>query len=314
MPGRKKVDKSSKEKPSKKKSESKSIKPQYDRRTIWRGYITFGLVNIPVVLYSAEKPQQEIHFKLLDKKNHAGIRYTKVNEETGKEVPWQDIVKGYEFEPGHYAILSPEDLEEISQENHKAIEIEDFIDLDQLEPLYFEKPYYLLPDKRGEKGYVLLRETLRNTNKVGIARIMIRTHQYLAAVMVQDNAIIVNTMRYPQEIKTPLEVDVPEEPISHYKISKKEFDIAKQLVDTMTVKWDPNRYTNDYREELLQLIEEKIASGGKKAIKHEKETKVKQTNVIDFMELLKKSLQEKKPPKSEKQKKGPTKATKRKKH
>ncbi|MCS5712042.1 non-homologous end joining protein Ku [Candidatus Berkiella aquae] len=305
MPNRKRVPKSSKE------QKNKAEKPHYDRRTIWRGYITFGLVNIPVMLYSAEKPQQEIHFKLLDKRNHAGIRYSRINEETGKEVAWQDIVKGYEYEPGNYAILTPEDLDEIAKENLKAIEIEDFIDLEQLEPYYFEKPYFLLPDKRGEKGYVLLRETLRNTHKVGIARVMIRTHQYLAAVMVQDNAIVINTMRYPQEVKTPSEVDVPEEPISSYKISKKEFDIAKQLVDTMTVKWDPARYTNDYREELMHLIDEKIASGGKKAIKHEKEAKIKHTNVIDFMELLKKSVKEKKTPKATK--KTTTKATKHKK-
>lgn len=298
MPNRKRVDKGGKHKKS-----EKSEKSHYDRRSLWKGYITFGLVNIPVVLYSAEKPQQEVHFKMLDKKNHAGIRYSRINEETGKEVPWQDIVKGYEYEPGNYAILSPEDLNEIARENLKAIEIEDFIDADQLETLYFEKPYYLLPDKRGEKGYVLLRETLKNTHKVGIARVMVRSHQYLAAVMPQGNAIVINTLRYPEEIKLPNEVDVPEEPVSHYKITKKEFDIAKQLVDTMTVEWDSKRYTNDYREDLLKLIEEKIASKGKKAIKHIEDSKIKQTNVVDFMELLKKSVKEKKSPKADKSKK-----------
>lgn len=298
MTNRKKIEKSIKNK-----LKSKSLKPQYDRRTIWHGYIMFGHVNIPVVLYSAEKPQQEIHFKLLDKKNQAGIRYIKMNEETGKEVPWQDIVKGYEFEPGKYAILTVEDLDEITQENLKIIEIEDFIDCQQLEPLYFEKPYYLLPDKKGEKGYVLLRETLRSTHKVGIARLMIRTQQRLAAVMVQDNAIIINTMRYPQEIKTSSEVEFPEESLSHYKITKKEFDMAKQLVEAMTVKWDPTCYVNSYRAELIQLIKQKVASSGKSSIKSEIKMKDEQTNVIDFMELLKKSLQEKKHSKSKRTKK-----------
>ncbi|MGE3317945.1 MAG: Ku protein [Candidatus Berkiella sp.] len=302
MPNRKKITKKSKDKkPDKMRSG--------DVRSIWRGYITFGLVNIPVVLYSAEKPQQEIHFKLLDKKNHAGIRYARINEETGKEVPWHDIVKGYEYEPGNYAILNADDLNEIARENLKAIEIEDFIDLDELETLYFEKPYYLLPDKRGDKGYVLLRETLKNTNKVGIARVMVRSHQYLAAVMALDNAIIINTMRYPQEIKQPSELNVPDDAISNYKISKKEFDIAKQLVETMTVKWDPKRYSNEYREDLLKLIDEKIASGGKKAVKHIEETDIKQTNVVDFMELLKKSVKSRQSPKADKPKKGKGKST-----
>lgn len=299
MPNRKRTPKDPKKEIKKRKSKDNTKEQRSEKRSLWRGYISFGLVNIPVVLYSAEKPQQEIHFKLLDKKNHAGIRYSRINEETGKEVPWHDIVKGYEYEPGNYAILTPEDLGEIAKENLKAIEIEDFINFEQLDTLYYEKPYYLLPDKRGEKGYVLLRETLKNTHKVGIARVMVRSHQYLAAVIAEGNALVINTLRYPKEVKQPSEVDVPEEPISHYKITKKEFDIAKQLVETMSVDWDPNRYTNEYREDLLKLIDEKIASGGKKAIKHIEDTEIKQTNVVDFMELLKKSVKEKKTPKSD---------------
>ncbi|MBN9288047.1 MAG: Ku protein [Gammaproteobacteria bacterium] len=282
---------------SKEKSSSKE-KFTSDRRSIWKGYITFGLVNIPVILYSAEKPQEDVHFKMLDKHNLGGIKYLRINEETGKEVPWEDIVKGYEYEPGTYAVLTEDDFGEIARENLKAIEIEDFIDLKELDIMYFEKPYYLLPDKRGEKGYVLLRETLKNSHKVGIARIMIRSHQYLAAVIAQGSAIVVNTLRYPQEIRKPTEMDVPDEPVSNYKITKKEFDIAKQLVETMTIKWDPKRYMNEYKEDLMKLIEEKIASGGKKSIKHVEEPEVKRSNVIDFMELLQKSLKQKKPSKT----------------
>ena len=207
-----------------------------DKHAIWKGYITFGLVNIPVVLYSAEKPQQEVHFKLLDKSNLAPIKYSRINEKTGKEVAWNNIVKGYEYEPGTYAILTDEDFNEIARENLKAIEIEDFVDIDELGTMYFERPYYLVPARGGDKGYVLLREILKSTNKVGIARVMIRTHQYLAAVMPYETAIVINTLRYPQEIKDPSEMKLPEEPISHYKVSKKEFTIAKQLVETMTIK------------------------------------------------------------------------------
>ena len=264
-----------------------------DKHAIWKGYITFGLVNIPVVLYSAEKPQQEVHFKLLDKSNLAPIKYSRINEKTGKEVAWNNIVKGYEYEPGTYAILTDEDFNEIARENLKAIEIEDFVDIDELGTMYFERPYYLVPARGGDKGYVLLREILKSTNKVGIARVMIRTHQYLAAVMPYETAIVINTLRYPQEIKDPSEMKLPEEPISHYKVSKKEFTIAKQLVETMTIKWNKKQYMNEYREDLLKLIKQKIAKKGKKALKHIEKHGIKQTNVIDFAALLKKSLKEK---------------------
>ncbi len=314
MPNRKSVAKVTKT-PKKAKAKAKVVPHRGDQRSLWRGYISFGLVNIPVLLYSAEKPQQELHFKLLDKKNHAGIHYSRINEETGKEVPWHDIVKGYEYEPGNYAILTPEDLNEIAKENLKSIDIEDFVNFDQLDTLYFEKPYYLLPDKRGDKGYVLLRETLKKTNKVGIARVMVRSHQYLAAVIPLGNALIVNTLRYPEEVKSSIEMDAPEESVSHYKITKKEFDIAAQLVETMSVEWNPSRYTNDYREDLIKLIDEKIASGGKKAIKHIESSQIKQTNVVDFMELLKKSVKEKRKPKSDSTKKAKAKpSSKSKKH
>ncbi|MBS0286950.1 MAG: Ku protein [Proteobacteria bacterium] len=285
-----------------KKSPTKQAKPEEeivsDKRALWKGYISFGLVNIPVMLYSAQMPTEEVHFKLLAKDNLAGIKYARINEITQKEVPWEDIVKGYEYEPGNYAILTEEDFNEIAKENQKVIEIEDFVDREKLGTMYFEKPYYLLPNKGGAKGYVLLRETLKNTNKVGIARVMIRSHQYLAALLVQDNALIINTLRYPQEVKKATEVGVPSEPVSNYKISKKEFDIAKQLVDTMTINWDPKRYTNEYRQELLKLIEEKIATKGKKVIKHIEKAEFKQTNVVDFMDLLKKSIQKQKSTKS----------------
>ena len=264
-----------------------------DKHAIWKGYITFGLVNIPVVLYSAEKPQQEVHFKLLDKSNLAPIKYSRINEKTGKEVAWNNIVKGYEYEPGTYATLTDEDFNEIARENLKAIEIEDFVDIDELGTMYFERPYYLVPARGGDKGYVLLREILKSTNKVGIARVMIRTHQYLAAVMPYETAIVINTLRYPQEIKDPSEMKLPEEPISHYKVSKKEFTIAKQLVETMTIKWNKKQYMNEYREDLLKLIKQKIAKKGKKALKHIEKHGIKQTNVIDFAALLKKSLKEK---------------------
>lgn len=293
--GKKKSDSTRKKIQPKIKPEKKADKLRaQSEHSIWKGYITFGLVNIPVLLYSAEKPVEEVHFKLLAKQDLAGIKYLRVNEKTGKKVAWEEIVKGYEYEPGNYVILTDEDFSEIATENQKTIEIEDFIDINELGTLYFEKPYYVLPDKKVEKGYVLLRETLKNTNKVGIARVTIRTHQYLAAVIAQGDALIINTLRYPQEIRKASEISLPHDELKAYKISKKEFDIAKQLVDTMTVEWDPKRYINEYRAELLKLIEEKIKKGGKKVIKHVEETELKQTNIVDFMDLLKKSIQKNK--------------------
>ena len=288
----KKIPKAPKKQTAKKPATHVKKEADQNTRPFWRGYITFGLVNIPVTLHSAEKGEQEVHFKLLDKNDLAGIKYVKVNAKTGKEVAWTDIVKGYEYERDNYAILTDEDFAAIAREKLKTIEIEDFIDLDELPFMCFEHPYYLVPDKHGEKGYVLLREVLKETRKVGIAKIVIRTHQYLVAVIPYESAIIVNTLRYPAEIKKPDEMILPDEAISKYKITKKEIDIAEQLVSAMTTKWDPDHYHNEYREDLLKRIKAKIASGGKKSIAHLEEPKIKQSNVVDFMTLLKKSIKE----------------------
>lgn len=280
--------------PSNKAVSRKKSSEDAPRRSIWRGFITFGLVNIPVILYSAEKPGEQIRFKLLDKHNLSNIRYVRINVETGEEVPWQDIVKGYEYESGNYAVLTDKDFQEVTSKNVKTIEIEDFVNLSELDPLYFEKPYYLLPDKHSDKGYVLLREILKETKKVGIARFMVHTHQYLGAIIAYESAIFINTLRYSEEVKTEAEIDAPHESINKYKISKKEFEIAKQLVNTMTVKWDPEKYHNEYHDNLMKLIEEKKSLGNNATPKHSKDKVVKQTNVIDFMALLQKSVKEKK--------------------
>ncbi len=295
---RKKAPSESKSKKHKTKSKD-SKESGYSGRSIWKGYVSFGLVNIPVVLVSAEKPREELHFKLLDKHNLAPIKYQRVNQETGEEVAWNDIVKGYEYETGTFAVLTEEDFESVAIENLKTIDIEDFIDLKDLDSIYFDKPYYLLPDKRGDKGYVLLRETLKQSKKVGIARVMIRTHQYLAAVIADGDALVVHTLRYPEEVKMPSELDFPAGSANDYQITKKEIEIAQQLVDTMSVKWNPKRYVNTYRDELLELVEKKVKSGKKGTLKHIKGHEVKQTNVVDFMDLLKKSVKDKKQAPSE---------------
>lgn len=265
-------------------------------RPIWKGNITFGLVNIPVILYSAEK-KFDIQFKLIDSRDKAKIRYERINEETGEEVPWQDVVKGYEYDDHDFVLVREEDLKKIAGENTKTIDIESFVPSNSLDYMDFEKPYYLVPDKKGDKGYVILRETLKDTKKVGICRVIIHTRQYLAALMPYENALIINLMRYHQEIRQPSEFnEIPSDNMKTYKISSKELNIAKQLVDSMTTKWKSEKYHDEYREALQKWIEEKIHKQKPHAKMKRKGGKVAESksNVINFVDLLKKSVKEKK--------------------
>lgn len=262
-------------------------------RPIWNGYITFGLVNIPVVLYSGEN-KFDIQFKLLDSRDKSRIRYVRVNEHTGEEVPWEDIVKGYEYDEDNYVLLADKDLKEIAGEHSKTIDIENFVNANNLDCMVFDKPYFLVPDKKGEKGYVILRETLAATKKVGIAKVIIHTREYLAALMPYENALVLNLLHYPQEIKKPADFDLPDASLKKYKINANEIKIAKQLVESMTTKWDPDKYHDEYREALHKWIEEKIHHAKPKKAKSGKSTLTKSSNVINFVDLLKKSLNEKK--------------------
>lgn len=262
-------------------------------RPIWRGHITFGLVNIPVVVHSGDK-QIDLHFRLLDSRNQARVRYERINEETGEEVPWQEIVKGFEYEEGKYVVLKDEDFEKVAVEVNKAVEIENFVDGKQIDYVYFDKPYYLIPDKKGEKGYVLLREVLRRTGKVGIAKVVIRTRQYLAALLPQSNVLVLELLRFHQEIRGTSELDVPKGSVKSYKISEKELTLAQQLVESMSTKWEPHRYHDEYRDALMKWIEKKSKhSGSRTSTKPTtKDQKVGSGKVIDMMGLLKKSMQQ----------------------
>ncbi len=265
-------------------------------RPIWKGHITFGLVNIPVVVHSGEK-QVDLHFRLLDSRNHARVRYERVNEETGEEVPWQEIVKGFEHEEGQYVILSDADFEKVAVEVNKTVEIENFVDGNEIDYVYFDKPYYLVPDKKGEKGYVLLREVLKRSGKVGIAKVVIRTRQYLAALLPLSNALVLELLRFHQEIRDVKELDVPDGSVKSYKISEKELTLAQQLVESMSTKWEPHRYHDDYRDALMKWIEKKSksAQSRKSPTAAPKEEKTSTGKVIDMMGLLKKSVQKAQP-------------------
>jgi DNA end-binding protein Ku len=265
-------------------------------RPIWKGQISFGLVNVPVVLYSAEQ-RADISFRLIDSRNSARVRYERVNEETGEEVPWDKIVKGYEYEDNNYVLLSDEELERASVEMTRTIEIEQFVDLAQIDMRYFERPYVLVPAKNGEKGYVLLREAIASSGKAGIASVVIRSRQYLAALAAHGDALILELLRYPQELRDLKEFDLPGRDLRKYKISKKEIELAQKLIEGMTADWNPEEHHDEYRDVLMKMIERKIKSGQTEAIEDfgdEDELK-EPPKTINFMDVLKRSVAEKSP-------------------
>jgi DNA end-binding protein Ku len=259
-------------------------------RPIWKGHISFGLVNVPVVLFSAEQ-RADISFRLIDSRNTARIRYERVNEETGEEVPWDNIVKGFEYESGNYVLLSDEELETASVEMTRTIEIEQFVDLSEIDIRFFDRPYVLVPDKKGDKGYVLLREAIAESGKAGIATVVIRSRQYLAALMATGDALLLELLRFNQELRDLSDFDLPGHDLRELKISKKEIELASQLIDGMTMEWDASKHHDEYREVLMKLIEKKIKSGKTEAIEvEEAEEDEEEPQTINFMDVLKQSV------------------------
>ena len=262
-------------------------------RAIWKGHISFGLVTIPVTLYSGEQ-RNDIQFQLLDSRNHGRIRYQRVNEETGEEVPWDQIVKGYEYDGQGYVLLNDKDFERANVEATKRIEIEDFVDLREIGTIYFEKPYVLEPGKGGEKSYALLRETLRATNKVGIAKVVIRSRQHLSAGMPEGDVLLLEILRFPVELRDLGQFSTPA--ADSIKISAREIDMATQLVEAMSAKWQPESYHDEYRETLLDYIRKKVEAGdlaaGAIPDTAEDVHSEKPERVVDLMDYLKKSLQQ----------------------
>src|SRR5690349_22652082 len=197
-------------------------------RGLWKGAISFGLVNVPVELFSAQKRSSELDLTMLDRRDMAPVGYKRVNKTSGKEVPWEDVVKGYEYEDGQYVVLSEEDFRRANPELAKTVDIMAFVDRSDIAPHYFETPYYLGPGKRGEKAYALLRDALAKAGKVGIATVVIRTRQYLAAVIPQGELLVMNTLRYAAELRDPKELDIPAS-----KVTAKEIDLALRLMKAM---------------------------------------------------------------------------------
>ena len=260
---------------------------------IWKGSISFGLVQIPVGLYSGEK-LEDLNFTMLDKKDLSPVGYKRYNKNTGEEIGWNDVLKGYEYEEGQYVVLSEENLKNANPKATQTVEILDFVDADEIPPEYFDKPYYLAPTKKGTKGYALLRETLKKTGKTGIAKVVIHTREYIAALLPQGNVLVLDILRYPYEIRDTSDLEIPGEKISELGVTDKEIKMAEMLVQGMVDKWDPARYKDTYREDVLKMIAEKVKTGDTKHLAEAagKEEK-KGAEIIDLMLLLKKSVEEK---------------------
>ena len=261
-------------------------------RGLWKGAISFGLVNVPVELYSAQKRSSELDLTMLDRRDMAPVGYKRVNKASGKEVPWEDVVKGYEYEDGQYVVLSEEDFRRANPELSKTVDIMAFVDRADIPPYYFETPYYLGPGRRGEKAYALLRDALQKAGKVGIAMVVIRTRQYLAALVPEGEALMLNTLRYHAELKTPAELDIPDR-LKGARVTSKELDMALRLVDDMSDKWQPEHYHDTYHEDLLQRVEEKIKAGQTEELTEPAKEAAAQKGgeVIDLMALLRKSVE-----------------------
>jgi DNA end-binding protein Ku len=254
-------------------------------RAIWKGSISFGLVTIPVAMHTATR-REELSFKLLRKTDMSPIKYKRVAEVDGKEVPWDDIVKGYEYEKGNFVVVTDEDFKRVDLKSTDSIEIVDFVEIDEIDPMYFDKPYYLEPQKGGAGAYALLRDVLEKTQKTGIAKVVIRTRQHLAAVKPYDKLLVVELMHFADELLSPEGLKVPETKLGH-----REEQMATMLVEQMTSKWEPERYVDEYKDAMMKVIEKKIEAGGKE-LPTEKHKAPRATNVIDLVEVLKKSLGE----------------------
>lgn len=254
-------------------------------REIWKGSISFGLVNIPVKAYTASK-EKEISFTLLHKKDLSEIRYARICKTEDKEVPWKEIVKGYEYEKGNFVVLEDEDFEKALTKKTKAIEILSFIEQDEVDPSYYVKPYFLEPDKSAENAYSLLREALKKSNKVGLAKYVIRNREHLAVVRIHENVLILNEIRYQNELVSSKELKIP--PVA--KTSGKEVEMAVQLIEQLTAPFKPQKYKDTFTEEVKQIIDKK--SKGRPV--HPKKEAPQSGKIHDIMTLLRTSLEKNK--------------------
>ncbi len=250
-------------------------------RPLWKGAVTFGLVSVPVSLYPATRPQAELSFRMLHEKDKAPIQYKKFCSEEEKEVPWNEIVKGYEFEKGQFVVMRDEDFEKAKTESTETLDIREFVPLEQINVAHFESPYWLEPTRQGRKAYALLREALEDSGRVGIGTFVMRQREHLAALRPVGKALMVTTLRFPDEIRAASDLDLP----GDEKLAKKEIELAKQLVDTLAGDWDPKEYKDTYHDTLRAAIEQKLE--GREV---EAPAPRKPARVVSLMKALEESL------------------------
>ena len=261
-------------------------------KSIWKGSITFGLVSIPVELFPAED-RKEFRLSMLDKRDFSPVGYKRFSKTSGKEVEWKGIVKGYEYEKDQYVVLSDEDFKRANVKASRTVEIQSFVEERDISPEYFDSPYYLVPTDRGEKVYALLRETLRSMERVGIAQFVMRSKQHLAAVKVVDRALMLFTLRYANELRGTSGFELSAAGLKEARVTTKEIDLAKRLIDDMTDKWNPKSFVDTYHEDLMKRIKEKIKKGQTQEItkpSDDEDEAPRASNVIDLASLLKKSI------------------------
>jgi DNA end-binding protein Ku len=260
-------------------------------RSFWKGSLSFGLVEIPVRLYRATE-SDELGLAMLDRKDFAPVGYRRYNKETGEEVPWERIVRGYEYQPDEYVALTDEDLQRANVEATHTIDIVQFVQRDEIDAIYYDLPYYLEPQQTGSKSYALLRDALARMDRVGIAKIVLRVRQHIAALMVRDGALMLDLLRYPHEIRDVRELKLPARSAAGGSgRAGQEMKMAEQLIDGMTEPWKPDAFKDDYYDDLMALIEKRVRECKTHEIHKEapgRERKARQ--VVDLMDLLKESL------------------------
>jgi DNA end-binding protein Ku len=253
-------------------------------RALWKGSISFGLVNIPIELHTAVRDHRP-KFRMLHAKDKSPVRFERVCIRDGHPVAWEDLVKGYEYQKGHFVVVTKEDFQAAAVEKTRTIDIIDFVKSDEIDDRFFETPYYLLPAKGGERAYALLREAIRQSERVGVAKFILRDAQHLVAVEAIDNALVLTIMRFADELAETSGFEFP----GVAGMRKPELDMAKALVNSLAAEWDPTKYTDQYRENLLKIIQAKLK--GKK-VDLEAAAEPRQAEVVDLMERLRRSLEQ----------------------
>jgi DNA end-binding protein Ku len=255
---------------------------------IWNGSISFGLVTIPVTIFPAEETGTRLSFHQLDKHDLAPVKQKRVNANTGDEVVWDDIVRGYEMDDGRWVVVTDDDFRAANVEATQTIDILGAVCAEEIDPVYFSKPYFLQPNKAGRKAYALLRETLSQAGRVALCKVVIRTREHLAALIPNGEMLLLEILRYPDELRSAEGLELPSVDLEAEGVTEGELSMATQLIESIETEFDPTAYRDTYREDLLALIERK-AEGGETAVPPEP-TELPDGEVVDIMELLKKSL------------------------